>query len=532
MKVRKKIVTMFLGVAIGALLSGCASELGETAVEDIKKGGFTAGASVHDPSIVVGEDGKYYIFGTHMEVAESENLRDWKSIASGVDAKNPLFTNLFDGADEGEPAAFAYVGRNEDKWYSVWAPDVIYNQAMGKYVMYFCTTSSFIKSNICFATADKIEGPYTYQDTILYSGMNNKKTASQTDLYDYVGEDDLKTYTKTGKFNHSEYPNCIDPTVFYDAEGKMWMTYGSWSGGIFLLEIDEQTGYPIHPEKSDPEQGVDVYYGKHLLGGLHNSIEGPYILYDPVSEYYYLFVSYGSLTSGGGYQIRLFRSKEVDGPYVDESGETMGAVVDHSQYGLKMMGNYTFPSLRYTYMAPGHNSAFLDQDGKMYVVHHQRFAVSAEQKKEEATKDPSAEYIVQIISQNKEYHEPRVQQLFRTESGWLVAAPFATMGETLKEDGYQNKEVAGTYYLVNHGTDISEIVHGCQKISLENDGSVTGDVTGSYTLKKEMPYINLTIGTQTYEGVMIEMEDEAGNPVLCFTAAGDNNETIWGVHYK
>jgi len=27
------------------------------------------------------------------------------------------------------------------------------------------------------------------------------------------------------------------------------------------------------------------------------------------------------------------------------------------------------------------------------------------------------------------------------------------------------------------------------------------------------------------------MEDEAGNDVMCFTAAGDNNQTIWGVHY-
>ena len=26
---------------------------------------------------------------------------------------------------------------------------------MGKYVMYFCTTSSYVKSNICFATADQ-----------------------------------------------------------------------------------------------------------------------------------------------------------------------------------------------------------------------------------------------------------------------------------------------------------------------------------------------------------------------------------------
>ena len=35
----------------------------------IKKGGFTAGASVHDPSVIKDND-TYYIFGSHMESAE------------------------------------------------------------------------------------------------------------------------------------------------------------------------------------------------------------------------------------------------------------------------------------------------------------------------------------------------------------------------------------------------------------------------------------------------------------------------------
>ncbi len=31
----------------------------------------------------------------------------------------------------------------------------------------------------------------------------------------------------------------------------MWMVYGSWSGGIFLLEIDEKTGLVIHPKEDE-----------------------------------------------------------------------------------------------------------------------------------------------------------------------------------------------------------------------------------------------------------------------------------------
>ena len=131
----------------------------------------------------------------------------------------------------------------------------------------------------------------------------------------------LKEYTDGGiSYNYQDYPNALDPTIFWDKDDRMWMVYGSWSGGIYLLEIDEETGEVIHP-KEDKSAGVDAYFGKRLLGGGHTSIEGPYILYDKDSDYYYLFVSYGNLQREGGYQMRVFRSKTVDGEYVDMNGK-------------------------------------------------------------------------------------------------------------------------------------------------------------------------------------------------------------------
>ena len=41
----------------------------------------------------------------------------------------------------------------------------------------------------------------------------------------------------------------------------------------------------------------------------------------------------------------------------------------------------------------------------------------------------------------------------------------------------------------------------------------------------------LILGENTYTGVVLEMTDEAGNDTMCFSAKGDNNETIWGVKY-
>ena len=63
-------------------------------------------------------------------------------------------------------------------------------------------------------------------------------------MLDYVDEEyALKNYVRNNSYNFEEYPNAIDPTVFYDADDRMWMVYGSWSGGIFLLELDPAVSY-------------------------------------------------------------------------------------------------------------------------------------------------------------------------------------------------------------------------------------------------------------------------------------------------
>lgn len=496
----KKYFKFLLIAAAAFYTAGCGSStntLSETPISEITVKGISAGASVHDPSIVVGEDGKYYIFGSHMEAAVSDNLNKWNTIASGVNSKNPLFEDLF----EPDFKAFSYVGKNTEGGYSVWAPDVIYNETMGKYMMYFCTTSSYIKSNLCFAVSDHIEGPYTYVDTFLYSGFT-KGILDKTNFYDIMPEDtDLKPYLlRPSQFNNLQWPNCIDPALFYDEDGRMWMVYGSWSGGMFLLEIDKETGYPIHPESSE-ENHTDAYYGKRLVGGLHNSVEGPYILYDKQSGYYYLFVSYGSLTREGGYQIRIFRSESVDGAYVDAMGQEMGGVTDHSGYGVKLMGNYILPSNDKAYMAPGHCSAFTDKDGKMYVVYHTRF------------------------DGGTEYHEPRVHQLYQTKNNWLAAAPFAVSGEEIIQKNYGEEDVKGVWYLLNHGLSIDGTINTFREIKLGEDSDILFEV------EKDTNYITLEIDGVTYEGVILDMTDEAGNKTRCITAVGNNNQTIWAVHY-
>ena len=70
------------------------------------------------------------------------------------------------------------------------------------------------------------------------------------------------------------------------------------------------------------------------------------------------------------------------------------------------------------------------------------------------------------------------------------------------------------------------------KAAMAADGTVTGEeLEGTWEEEEGTPYIDVTLGENTYTGVVLEMTDEAGNDTMCFSAKGDNNETIWGVKY-
>lgn len=478
--------------------------------KEIKKGIYKNAVCCHDPQVILA-DGTYYMTGSHQVLAKSDDLKNWSYIGNG----NNVFSNLFSG----DLDAFKYVGKNEEGGYSVWAANTFYNETMGKYVMYFCTTSSYIKSNLCMAVSDTPDGKFEYTDTILYSGFTGS-TLKETDIYDVLGDDaDTSGYLKLGGYDNDKWPNCIDPAVFTDENNKMWMVYGSWSGGIFLLELDPATGKPIHPVEEAANGGEDApdpYFGYRLVGGGHHAIEGPYITYSKETGYYYLFLSYGGLNSNGGYQIRQFRSKNPTGPYVDAAGNRLGNEENYMSYGLKMMGNYTLPSLSATYMAPGGQSVFQDEKGDYYIVYHQRF------------------------DDGQEFHEPRVHKLFLTKDGWFTAAPFEytadeSIASACNDSNVTSDMLEGDVYILNHGIDVNDIVNKPVKCHFENgiikseeDGL---DIQGTYEFSDNNAFISLTINDETYDGCVFLMTDEALNPTLCISAKGNNNETVWAVRY-
>ena len=327
--------------------------------------------SVHDPSIVKA-DGMYYVLGSHTASASSSDLIQWTQLNS--DYGNPENTPFYGNLKETFEKPFQWAGYNDGDCvggYAIWAPDAIWNPyykwddgSTGAYMLYCCTSSTWRRSCISYLVSKTFDGTYTYVDTIIYSGFTKTGAVDGNSSRDTKWDNDylnLNTllekgsenggideisdnwFDQTGGWNHLYAPNAIDPNLFFDASGeKLYMSYGSWSMDC-LLELDPATGEAIYPgvDSTDEVSGnfVDRYFGVHLAGGNHQSGEAPYIQYDPETGYYYLYETYGGLTAEGGYNMRLFRSENPTGPYVDAAGGNASESGENNDnYGIKLIG--------------------------------------------------------------------------------------------------------------------------------------------------------------------------------------------------
>ncbi len=163
-------------------------------------------ASVHDPSFIEVDD-QYYVFGSHLAAAKTNDLMKWIMVDSGVRDGNKLIPNVTEELKD--TLEWAQTD-------TLWAADVI-QLADGKFYMYYnaCKGDS-PRSAMGVAVADDIEGPYEDTGIILKSGMWDEPSEDGT-IYDAT-----------------KHPNVVDPDVFYDEDGKLWMVYGSYSA-VFSL---------------------------------------------------------------------------------------------------------------------------------------------------------------------------------------------------------------------------------------------------------------------------------------------------------
>ncbi|WP_062529879.1 LamG-like jellyroll fold domain-containing protein [Demequina rhizosphaerae] len=445
-----------------------------------------ADVTVHDPSIVTSGD-EVWIFGSHGASAYTTDLMSWTqhSIDLSQDADNPLFEDIY--AELAETFEWAQTS-------TLWASDVI-QLADGRYYLYYnaCKGDS-PRSALGVAVADDVDGPYEDLGILLKSGMWDEESENPGEIYDAT-----------------VHPNAVDPDAFYDEDGDLWMVYGSYSGGIYILEMDAETGLPLEG------QG----YGTHLVGGNHARIEAPTIRYDEETGYYYLFLSYGGLGADGGYEVRVARSESPDGPYLDANDVDMatvkgaeGTIFDDASiepYGVKIMDGYLFTrevgdpgtGEGTGYVSPGHTSWYDDPDtGDSYIVLHSRFPGTGEM------------------------HNVRVNKMYMNADGWPVVSPFRYAGETDRK--VKRDEVVGTWQVVNLGTEISAAPDLPVDVTLTTNGKLTGGLEGTWKLTGH-DRAELITPDATYTGVFAPVWDDQREVwTVGLTVQSSEGISLWG----
>ena len=286
------------------------------------------GGEMQKYRIVQNADGTYAILTKASDCKSGLDVYDWSKSAGGninewnywggdcqkwelvTAVKNSGSTKASknEALEQSLASSFQWAGYNDSDCkggYGVWAPDVIYNKnyvwkdgSKGAYMIYYCTSSTAVRSCIGYGVSKSATGPFSYVDTVVYSGFTkgdvNVTTKSNlgtktvntnynnTNIPKLINNGKVEKvgnwFSSNGAYNSSFYPNAIDPCILFDANGKLWMTYGSWSGGIYILELDAATGQPKYPKTTSGN--TDGYFGKKIAGGYKKSGEATYIQYD------------------------------------------------------------------------------------------------------------------------------------------------------------------------------------------------------------------------------------------------------------
>jgi len=331
----------------------------------------------HDEEMIygLGSDGKQHYFavgtdvrGQGITIWQSDDLVNWKDVGRVFTQANaPKILNVgprgwsydFNAVTIDDKGEYGFLterkpGANNYRLGGAqpfWAPCVYYNAPDQTYYLYYSCSAYGTRNS--------------------FIGCAKSKTLDK-------GWEDCGQLIHTRTGDGKKY-NAIDPTVFKDADGKLWMIYGSFFGGIAIVQLDpKDPSKLLHPgthgttiacrgyEKVYEQDGFEGKPTVSVDGQSFTAygIEGASIVYNPETKYYYLFVSYDRLALT--YHVRVGRSKNVEGPYLDYNGKPL--VYDQEKQGpeevngTKLIGPYRWKSTGAGWVGTGHTTLFYTAD--------------------------------------------------------------------------------------------------------------------------------------------------------------------------
>ncbi|MDQ0229391.1 arabinan endo-1,5-alpha-L-arabinosidase [Metabacillus malikii] len=418
--------------------------------------------NTHDAEIIKVDDW-YYTFSTDYKVAgaplpgiqirKSKDMIHWEFVGR-------VFEELSEEA----------VAWTNGKTSTYWAPDVI--ELEGTFYLYYSVSEFGTRNSfIGLATSSSIEGPWKDQGPVITTKNDDDKTV-----------------------------NAIDPGLILDRDDNLWMVYGSYFGGIFITELDKSSG----KQKNEGEEGTLIAQRQSN----DYEIEGPAIMYNKKTDMFYLTVSYGYLEDT--YNVRVARSEDIQGPYVDYNGKNMVDISDESfDTGTKVLNSYTFNDDT-GWLGTGHNG--LLQDGEDYYLTHNARA-----------------------GEDLYWSHLHVREIVWTNDGWPVLSPERYAGKPKEKSTVTTENLIGDWEKIEF-IRFDDSMQTSTSLSLLKNGKINESDSKDYwefeddTLKLYWYAPDEAQGDYWIDEVKVipQWDFEKWQPTLVFTGLKQDGTAIWG----
>ncbi len=312
------------------------------------------------------------------------------------------------------------------------------------------------------------------------------------------------------KTKRGDRMNAIDASVITDEKtGKMWMHYGSYFGGLYVMELDPATGLA----KTPGDQGIKTVGRANFR---RDNVEAPEIMYHPGIKKYFLFVSYDPLMTT--YNIRVGRSDTPEGPFYDYFGKDMRDTTNN------------YPILTHPYRFenhPGwagvaHNGVISDGKGRFFTAHQGRL---------------SPENHMMVL---------HLREMKWLPNGWPVVSPQRYAGN--KQQKFGRKDITGTWEIIrihdvktDRELEYGQILWGqnqlrqteintSSKVIFAKGGKLNNDqVKGNWKYSSRKG-LSLILQQETISNliVFVGQDWENESETLLFTGLDDQGRSVWG----
>lgn len=474
-------------------------------------------ANVHDPTVIKHES-YFYMSQTdasygnvlngrgHFPMRRSKDLVKWEFQGFAMSQTPPAWIK------DSLNTMRARMGLSaiSNPIFGYWAP--VMRKVGNTYRMYYSViVDNYIKTGAANTTAN-FDNSWTERAFI---GMMETATPQFVNTWvdkGYVihsSTDRGSNYSRASLNDWSAYFkwNAIDPTYQITPGGDHYLIYGSWHSGIVSVPIDPESG------KLKKQALVLADFGNRIARRQANdnnrwqAQEGPELIYNPKTGYYYLFLAYDELSVA--YNTRVCRSRNINGPYYGYNNANVSNGAD------------CWPIITHPYKFNNHSgwvgfshcAVFQDP------VDEQWYYVSQARLPENTNGNAFSNAIMM----------GHVRKIVWTDDGWPVVLPqrYAAVPQTIITD----EDLVGSWEHI-------QLQYSYQKqmtsvaLNLSANYVASGAISGlwSYNAHTKTLSIRLTGGTVIKLKVERELDWEANprKPTLVYTGLNGSGHSLWG----